>query len=125
MDLVRPGAVGFGLCLAGALLAVVIAFPLASAMGFENGVLLAVTSIPVLAGAGAGGALAGRVHQEPERNDARRHLLAALCGVVVFAVLQAATVRPGVDGEWIARALNLVLPPAAALLGLRLFDRAR
>ncbi|MDQ3771928.1 MAG: hypothetical protein M3343_07575 [Actinomycetota bacterium] len=90
MDLVRPGAVGFGLCLAGSLLAVVIAFPLASAMGLENGALLA-----------------------------------ALSGVIVFAVLQAATVRPDVEGEWIARALNLVLPPAAALLGLRLFGRAR
>lgn len=125
MDFVRPAAVGFGLCLAGVLLAVVIAFPLANSMGLEDGALLAVTSLPILAAAGAGGALAGRVHREPEREDARRHLLAALSGVIVFAVLQAATVRPDVDGEWIARALNLVLPPAAALLGLRLFDRAR
>lgn len=32
-------------------------------------------------------------------------------------------VAPGIEGEWVARVLNLVVPPAAALLGVRLLDR--
>lgn len=123
MDLVRPGLVGLGLCLAGVLLAVVIFVPLATSMDLGDAGAFAVANIPVALGAVAGGGLAGRIHPEPERADRRRHLAAALLGPLVFAAIQAAAVQPGVEGEWLARLVNLMLPPLAALAGLSLLDR--
>ncbi|MGH2752615.1 MAG: hypothetical protein ACRDK3_17355 [Actinomycetota bacterium] len=124
MDLVRPGLVGLGLCLAGVLVAVLMAPSLVARGGSDDGAAVLFTSLPVGLGAFAGGALAARLHREPQRRDRRRHLLAALWGIVLFAVVQSVAVVPGVEGEWLARILNLCLPPAAALLGMRLLDRS-
>ena len=121
MDLVRPLVFGLGCCVMAAFASLLILIPLADS-DIDDLPLYLLVSAPVLVGALAGAGLAARVHREPERRDPLRHLVAALSGPAVFAVLNSVGVAPELDAVWLVRLLNLVLPLAAAYAGFRLFD---
>lgn len=121
MDLVRPLLVGLGLCVIAAFVSLLLLVPLADS-DIDDLSLYLLISAPVLAGAGAGAGLAARVHRSPERRDARRHLVAALSGPGLFALMNSVGVAPEIDAVWLVRLLNLVLPLAAAYAGVRLLD---
>ncbi|MGH2774204.1 MAG: hypothetical protein ACRDJT_02055 [Actinomycetota bacterium] len=118
----RPLLFGLGCCAISAFASLLFLTPLADS-DIEDLPLYLLISAPVLVGALIGAGLAGRVHREPERRDPRRHLVAALSGPAVFAVLNSVGVAPELDAVWLVRLLNLVLPLAAAFAGLRLLDR--
>jgi peptidoglycan/LPS O-acetylase OafA/YrhL len=120
MDLVRPILLGLGCCALASLLSLFL-LPLVGS-SLADPLLYLVFSLPILVGALLGGGLAARSHKEPQRRDRRRHLLAALAGPGVFALINAAGVAPELDAEWLVRTLNLVLPLAAGSLGMRLLD---
>jgi hypothetical protein len=121
MDLVRPLLVGLGCCVVAAFASLLVLVPLADSDIGDLPLYLFV-SAPVLVGALVGAGLAARAHREPERRDPRRHLVAALSGPGIFAVLNAVAVAPELDAVWLVRLLNLVLPLAAAYAGVRLLD---
>ena len=121
MDLVRPALLGLGCCALASLLGLLLLPLVESSLG--DPLLYLVFSLPVLAGSLVGGGVAARNHREPQRNDRRRHLLAALGGPGLFAVLNAVGVAPELDAVWLVRTLNLVLPLAAGYAGVRLLDR--
>ena len=121
MDLIRPLLVGLGCCVIGGFVGLLVVAPVSDIGDLQ---LYALISAPVLAGAAVGAGVAARLHREPERRDSRRHLVAALSGPGVFAVLNSAGVSPELDAAWLIRALNLVLPLAAGYAGARQLDRA-
>ena len=121
MDFVRPLLFGLACCVVATFVSLLVLTPLADS-DIGDLPLYLLVSAPVLAGALIGAGLAARVHREPERLDARRHLLAALSGPGIFAVLNSVGVAPELDAVWLVRLLNLVLPLAAAYAGVRLLD---
>jgi hypothetical protein len=123
VDGVRPLLVGFSCCVLAALVSLLILLPLVDS-DIEDLPLFLLVSVPVLAGALVGAGLAARVHREPERRDPRRHLVAALSGPTLFAVINALGVDPGLDAVWLVRLLNFVLPVVAGYIGIRLLDHS-
>jgi len=123
VDGVRPLLVGFGCCLVAALVSLLILLPLVES-DIEDLPLFILVSVPVLVGALVGAGLAARVHREPERRDPRRHLVAALSGPMLFAVINSLGVDPGLDAVWLVRLLNFVLPVVAGYIGVRLLDHS-
>jgi hypothetical protein len=121
VDGVRPLLVGFSCCVVAAVVSLLILLPLAGS-DIEDLPLYLLASAPVLVGALVGAGLAARAHREPERRDPRRHLVAALSGPALFAVINSAGVDPELDSLWLVRLLNLALPLAAGYAGLRLLD---
>jgi hypothetical protein len=121
VDGVRPLLVGFSCCVVAAVVSLLILLPLAGS-DIEDLPLYLLASAPVLVGALVGAGLAARVHREPERRHPRRHLVAALSGPALFAVINSAGVDPELDSLWLVRLLNLALPLAAGYAGLRLLD---
>lgn len=123
MDGVRPLLVGLSCCVVAALVSLLLLLPLADS-DIEDVPLYLLVSAPLVAGALAGAGLAARVHREPERRDPRRHLVAALSGPALFAVVNSLAVDPRLDAVWLVRLLNLLLPLVAAYVGVRLLDHS-
>lgn len=123
MDGVRPLLVGLSCCVVAALVSLLLLLPLADS-DIEDVPLYLLVSAPLVAGALAGAGLAARVHREPERRDPRRHLVAALSGPALFAVVNSLAVDPELDAVWLVRLLNLLLPLVAAYVGVRLLDHS-
>jgi hypothetical protein len=122
VDLVRPLLVGLACCVVGALIGLLLILVPFGESDIEDLPLYVLLSVPILAGTAVGGGLAARSHREPERQDPRRHLLAALSGPFVFAVFNSIGVTQELEAEWVIRLLNYVLPLAAGYVGLRLLD---
>jgi hypothetical protein len=120
LDLVRPALLGLGCCVLASLLSLLL-LPLVES-SLADPLLYLVFSLPVLAGSLVGGGIAARSHREPQRRDRRRHLMAALAGPGLFAVLNAAGVAPELEAVWLVRTLNLILPLVAGYAGVRLLD---
>ena len=123
MDGVRPLLVGLSCCVVAALVSLLLLLPLADS-DIEDLLLYLLVSAPVVAGALVGAGLAARVHREPERRDPRRHLVAALSGPALFAVVNSLAVDSELDAVWLVRLLNLLLPLVAAYVGVRLLDHS-
>ena len=123
MDGVRPLLVGLSCCVVAALVSLLLLLPLADS-DIEDLLLYLLVSAPVVAGALVGAGLAARVHREPERRDPRRHLVAALSGPALFAVVNSLAVDSELDAVWLVRLLNLLLSLVAAYVGVRLLDHS-
>lgn len=123
MDLVRPFLIGLSCCVVGAIVGLLVLLPF-SESDVNDLLLYLLVSVPILLGAFAGGGLAARAHQEPERREPRRHLLAALSGPFVFAVFNSWGVSQELDVAWLIRVLNLLLPLVAGYAGARLLDNS-
>jgi len=123
VDGVRPLLVGLSCCVVAALVSLLLLLPLADS-DIEDLLLYLLVSAPVVAGALVGAGLAARVHREPERRDPRRHLVAALSGPALFAVVNSLAVDSELDAVWLVRLLNLLLPLVAAYVGVRLLDHS-
>jgi hypothetical protein len=123
VDGVRPLLVGLSCCVVAALVSLLLLLPLADS-DIEDLPLYLLVSAPVVVGALVGAGLAARVHREPERRDPRRHLVVALSGPALFAIVNSLAVDPELDSVWLVRLLNLVMPLVAAYLGVRLLDHS-
>jgi len=123
VDLVRPFLVGLSCCVAGAVVGLLLLLPF-SESDIGDLLLYLLVSVPILLGAFAGGGLAARAHQEPERGERRRHSLAALSGPFVFAVINSVGVSEELDAAWLVRVFNLLLPLAAGYAGARRLDHS-
>jgi hypothetical protein len=123
VDLVRPFLVGLSCCVAGAVVGLLLLLPF-SESDIGDLLLYLLVSVPILLGAFAGGGLAARAHQEPERREPRRHLFAALSGPFVFAVSNSVGVSQDLDAAWLVRVLNLLLPLVAGYAGARRLDHS-
>ena len=123
MDWARPLIVGLACCVAGAVVGLLLLPPFAES-DIDDLPLFVLVSVPVLAGALVGAGLAARVHREPERREPRRHLVVALSGPALFAVINSLGVDPRLDAVWLVRLLNLMLPVVAGYIGVRLLDHS-
>ena len=123
MDGVRPLLVGFSCCLVAAMVSLLILLPLVES-DIEDLPLFVLVWVPILVGALVGAGLGARVHREPERRDPRRHLVVALSGPALFAVINSLGVDPRLDAVWLVRLLNLMLPVVAGYIGVRLLDHS-
>ena len=121
--MVRPFLVGLSCGVVGAIVGLLLLLPF-SESDVNDLLLYLLVSVPVLLGAFAGGGLAARAHQEPERREPRRHLFAALSGPFVFAVFNAVGVSQDLDAAWLVRVFNLLLPLVAGYAGARLLDHS-